>query len=120
MIELLDKLFMWLNRLFLVFVSVFLVFMSLLLPITIHEREELRVAMFGYPVPFAQQDLMKAGVGYEGDYPHKFTIGTDFLEYDTTIQMHKLPFFLSVLIVYIGLLIIRYLLYRFYFNQSEK
>ncbi|MBD8847305.1 hypothetical protein [Priestia megaterium] len=120
MIELLDKLFMWLSHLVLVFLSIFLVFMSLLLPITIDEREELRVAMFGYPVPFAQQNLMKAGVGYEGEYPHKFTIGTDFLEYDVTIYVHKIPFFLSVIITYIGLLIIRYLLNRFCFNQSEE
>ncbi|MFS0907169.1 hypothetical protein AB3N02_29745 [Priestia aryabhattai] len=48
---LLDRLFIWL---FLLFVSIFLGLISILLPVTINEREELRVAMFGYPVPFAQ------------------------------------------------------------------
>ncbi|MEE3896893.1 hypothetical protein ABEY50_14820 [Priestia megaterium] len=48
MSELLDRLFIWL---YLLFVSVFLVLISILMPVTIAEREELSVAMFGYPFP---------------------------------------------------------------------
>jgi len=104
MIELLDRLFIFL---FFLFVSVFLVLISILSPITIDEHEELRVAMFGYPIPFAQQDLMTDYGDYLGGYPRQFTIGTD------SIHIHQLPFLLSVIIVYIGLLIIRYLHNRF-------
>lgn len=104
MIELLDRLLIWL---FLLFISIFLVLISILSPITIHESEELRVAMFGFPVPFAQQDLMRDYGDYEGGYPRQFTIGTD------SIHIHQLPFLFSVIIVYIGLLIIRYLHNRF-------
>ncbi|MFP7736202.1 hypothetical protein ACLHDF_22905 [Priestia aryabhattai] len=112
MIELLDRLLIWL---FLLFISIFLVLISIFLPITIHEREELGIAMFGYPVPFAQQDLMQAGVDYLGDYPYKFTIGLDFLDHPSRIYIYKIPFLLSVIVVYVGLLIIRYLHNRFLF-----
>ncbi|MBQ4869321.1 hypothetical protein IHQ11_22885 [Priestia megaterium] len=104
MSKLLDRLFIWL---YLLFVSIFLVLISILSPITIDEHEELRVAMFGYPIPFAQQDLMTDYGDYLGGYPRQFTIGTD------SIHIHQLPFLLSVIIVYIGLLIIRYLHNRF-------
>ncbi|MBQ4870416.1 hypothetical protein IHQ11_28770 [Priestia megaterium] len=110
MSELLDRLFIWL---YLLFVSVFLVLISILMPVTIAEREELRVAMFGYPVPFAQQNLMITYEDYAVDYPHKFTISFNMLENTSSIYFHKTPFFFSVLIVYIGLLIIRYLHNRF-------
>jgi len=110
MIELLDRLFIWL---FLLFVSILLVLISILLPVTIHEREELKVAMFGYPIPFAQQDLMRNYGDYAVDYPHKFTISFGMLENVSSIYFYKNPFFFSVLIVYIGLLIIRYLHNRF-------
>ena len=110
MSELLDRLFIWL---FLLLVSIFLVLISILSPVTIHEREELSVAMFGYPVPFAQQDLMKIYGEYAVDYPHKFTISFGMLENVSDIYFYKIPFFFSVLIVYIGLLIIRYLHNRF-------
>ncbi|MDF2053557.1 hypothetical protein [Priestia megaterium] len=106
MIDLLDRLFIWL---FLLFVSIFLVLISILLPVTIHEREELRVAMFDYPIPFAQQDLMRNYGDYAVDYPHRFTISFGMLENVSSIYFYKIPFFFSVLIVYIGLLIIRYL-----------
>uniref|UniRef100_UPI002ABDBCF2 hypothetical protein n=1 Tax=Priestia megaterium TaxID=1404 RepID=UPI002ABDBCF2 len=107
---LLDRLFIWL---FLLFVSIFLVLISILSPITIDEHEELRVAMFGYPIPFAQQDLMITYGDYAVDYPHKFTISFGMLENVSRIYFYKIPFFFSVLIVYIGLLIIRYLHNRF-------
>ncbi|MGG3189344.1 hypothetical protein ABEP42_15205 [Priestia megaterium] len=110
MIELLDRLFIWL---FLLFVSILLVLISILLPVTIHEHEELRGAMFGYPIPFAQQDLMRNYGDYAVDYPHKFTISFGMLENVSSIYFYKNPFFFSVLIVYIGLLIIRYLHNRF-------
>ncbi|MHA7098737.1 hypothetical protein [Priestia aryabhattai] len=112
LIELLGRLFIYL---FLLFVSIFLVLISIFLPITIHEREELRIAMFGYPVPFAHQDLMQAGVEYLGGYPYKFTIGLDFLDHPSRIYIYNIPFLLSVIIVYIALLIIRYLHNRFLF-----
>ncbi|MEK4626020.1 hypothetical protein ABEU98_30750 [Priestia megaterium] len=110
MSKLLDRLFIWL---YLLFVSVFLVLISILMPVTIDEREELSVAMFGYPFPFAQQDLMRIYGDYAVDYPHKFTISFGMLENVSDIYFFKIPFFFSVLIVYIGLLIIRYLHNRF-------
>jgi len=110
MSELLDRLFIWL---FLLLVSIFLVLISILSPVTIYEREELSVAMFGYPVPFAQQDLMKIYGEYAVDYPHKFTISFGMLENVSDIYFYKIPFFFSVLIVYIGLVIIRYIHNRF-------
>ncbi|MEH7528815.1 hypothetical protein [Priestia megaterium] len=110
MSELLDRLFIWL---FLLLVSIFLVLISILSPVTIHEREELSVAMLGYPVPFAQQDLMKIYGEYAVDYPHKFTISFGMLENVSDIYFYKIPFFFSVLIVYIGLVIIRYIHNRF-------
>ncbi|MGE7718378.1 hypothetical protein [Priestia megaterium] len=110
MSELLDRLFI---RLYLLFVSVFLVLISILMPVTIDEREELSAAMFGYPFPFAQQDLMRGYGEYAVDYPHKFTISFNMLENTSSIYFYKTPFFFSVIIVYIGLLIIRYLHNRF-------
>ncbi|QTL52891.1 hypothetical protein [Priestia aryabhattai] len=112
MSELLDRLFIWL---FLLLVSIFLVLISILLPVTINEREELREAMFGSPIPFAQQDLMQAYGEYAVNYPHKFTISFGMLEDTSSIYFYGIPFFFSVIIVYIGLLIIRYLHNRFLF-----
>jgi len=107
---LLDRVFIWI---FLLFVSVFLVLISILLPVTINEREELSVAMFGYPIPFAQQDLMESYGEYIVKYPHKFTISFGMLENTSSIYYYRTPFFFSVIIIYIGLLIIRYLHNRF-------
>lgn len=110
MVKLIDRLFIWL---FLLFVSIFLVLISILLPVTINEREELRVAMFGFPIPFAQQDLMEAYGEYIVKYPHNFTISFGMLENTSSIYFYEIHFFFSVIIVYIELSIIRYLHNRF-------
>jgi len=86
---LLDRVFIWM---FLLFVSIFLALISILLPVTIDEREELRAAMFGYPIPFAQQDLMEAYREYIVKYPHKFTISFGMLENTKAFIFMKFPF----------------------------
>lgn len=81
MSKLLDRLFIWL---YLLFVSIFLVLISILSPITIDEHEELQVAMFGYPIPFAQQDLMTDYGDYLGRIPPPVHNWNRFNTYSST------------------------------------
>ena len=69
----------------------------------IHQREELRVAMFGFSIPFAQQDLMEPYGEYIVKYPYKFTISFGMLENTSSIYFCEFPFVFSVIIVYVGL-----------------
>lgn len=84
---------------------------------TIANHEQMKHAQFGFPIPFLEQDLLKSGAGgYEGGFPHRFELQTDFLDDDPDIEFHVIQFLCSLLIVYgmtiACLLLIRKLCYE--------
>lgn len=94
------------------FLSVCFVLMSAFLGTTsIENRDQLNNAQFGFPIPIIKQDITSGTSGYEGDFPHRFEMQTNFLDGDPTIDLLFLNFVFSVTIVF-GIALLCYLLIR--------
>ncbi|CAN7578388.1 hypothetical protein [Paenibacillus sp. LjRoot56] len=85
---------------------------ALFLPTTIDTPKELSNAKFGLPISFIKQDLLKSGAnGYEGGFPHPFSLQIDFLDHDLELEFIKSDFLLSIAIVWL-LFVIAYFVVR--------
>jgi heme/copper-type cytochrome/quinol oxidase subunit 4 len=84
--------------------SVILVIFSVFLPSKVNEPNSLQSIQFGYPVHFVQQN--QGWMGYEGSYPHYFTMSWDGLDYSLERKVFFLEFVISILITWIVLYII--------------
>jgi hypothetical protein len=104
----------------LLFLSVCFVFISGFLGTTnIESHDQMRNAKFGFPIPFIKQDLVKSGLnGYEGGFPHRFGMQTDFLDNDPSIVFLSLNFISSLIIVYSIILFCYLLIHRFWFHKQ--
>lgn len=87
-----------------------MVIVSILVPININDYEEYGNAYFGFPIAFIRQDILASGADFQGDFPTKMGIRMDFLDNYPRYEFYLVRFILSVLLMYIIIICVRYLL----------
>ncbi|WP_261300520.1 hypothetical protein [Paenibacillus andongensis] len=81
-------------------------------PTKVQSYEDMKNAQFGFPISFIKQDLIKSGItGYEGGFPDRFEMQTDFLDNDITMDFSMMNFIFSTVIVF-GMVLLLYILLR--------
>lgn len=85
-------------------ISIILVVFSVFIPTKVYSPNEFSSIRFGYPIHFVQQN--QGWMGYEGDYPHYFSIALNFLEHPLERRVLPLEFILSVVIVWLMVFIV--------------
>ncbi len=87
-----------------------MVIVSILIPVNINDYEEYRNAYFGFPIAFIRQDLLASGADFQGDFPTNLGIRMDFLDNYPQYDFYLVRFIISVLLMYVIIICVRYLL----------
>lgn len=97
----------------LILLSIGIVLLSAIgVPTKVQSYEDMKNAQFGFPIPFIKQDLIKSGItGYEGGFPNRFEMQTDFLDNDISMDFSMMNFIFSTVIVF-GMLLLLYIILR--------
>ena len=61
-------------------------------------------------IAFIRQDILASGADFQGDFPTKMGIRMDFLDNYPRYEFYLVRFILSVLLMYIIIICVRYLL----------
>lgn len=77
----------------------------IMIPANIEDREGLHHAEFGLPIPFITQDISTNVSGYEGGFPHSFSLQMDFLDHNILLEFNLENFLLSAFTMYLFFLL---------------